>query len=610
MVVRHLFNASLIPALAMILAILLLLGATSLHANEVSAALNKNVVTENEIVQLTVRADFSDTGTGPDFSPLKRDFDILSQSQNSQFSFNLGTNKALSFWVVTLKPKAVGNFQIPSIKVGNETSNPLYLEVKPARQMTDTNGNPLVRLEFKTDTLQPYVQQQVKLTLELFSAAPLQNTKLSTPNHPNLLIERLSDDQIRYEDINGTSYQVLTREYIAFPQRSGSVQLNNQTVDAILSTSSGRRAITVKSSTIDLDVLPIPASYGNTNWLPTDALAIKSQLTTSLDTPRVGDTLNWTIDISAHGVLGEQLPTINFDSTRAYKLYPTPPKFDTRKSSAGVTGRESINIEVVPTEAGTLTLPKVEVIYWDPTERAVKSVSAMTNTMEIAALPSIAATEISSAPQTPTPEPSQTIDNNEKTSEPVAPISLKKPNKVTEPSVPSDAEPAKLNVVLETQQSTPIPWVTILAIALIVMGTTGLLILLRRQRQHPRSETDEQVPTLQEFAPLTSQDESSAFNQLLNGCRNNDLSTLRLNLLEWARHRWGSDSIRGVEDIKRLANNPRLTQLLMEAELVMYSDTASTQWNGEALANTLEEYATGQKKPSQASQLKTLYPNF
>ncbi|MEC8484437.1 MAG: BatD family protein, partial [Pseudomonadota bacterium] len=78
-------------------------------ADQVTAALDKNTVTENEVVQLTIRTDFANTGNGPDLSSLKRDFDIVSQSQNSQFSFNLGTNQALNFWVVTLIPKAVGN---------------------------------------------------------------------------------------------------------------------------------------------------------------------------------------------------------------------------------------------------------------------------------------------------------------------------------------------------------------------------------------------------------------------------------------------------------------------------------------------------------------------
>ena len=612
MVVRHQPYPKHLSVLTLLMLLAVSFWSSFTHADQVSAALDKTTVAENEIVKLTVRADFSDTGSGPDLSGLKRDFEVLSKSQNSQFSFNLGTNQALSFWVVSLKPKAVGNFQIPPIPVGDLASEPLYLEVKPARQMMDNNGNPLVMMQFKTDELQPYVQQQVILTLELYSAATLQNAQVSTPNHPNLLIERLSDDQIRYEEINGTSYQVLTREYIAFPQRSGPLELANQTVEGTLNTQSGRRIVNVKSAPLTLDVLPIPASYGNTNWLPSNAVAVKSQINSTLSDPRVGDTLNWNISISAQGVLGEQLPTLSFDSTRAYKLYPTSPNFSSNKSSAGVMGRESIDIEVVPTEAGTLTLPPVTVTYWDPTDRSIKTVTANANTIDIAPLPNAGTTASGSSATPVQPSSNEPIDQVTSSApaqpQSVAPISLAKTAKPETNDTPL-SQPAPLEVVLEEQQ-TGNSWVKVIAAGLISVGLIGLVSALLWKRFKRPANNENVVPTLQEFAPLSSNDEQSAFEQLLMGCRANDLSTLRLNLLEWARHRWGDNTIRGVEDIKRLANNPRLTQLLMEAELVMYSEAASSTWNGQSLADVLEEYATGNAKPSQASQLKTLYPNF
>lgn len=607
------------PSLAKVVIYLLttitaLIITNSVYADQVTAALDKNVVTEDEIVQLTIRTDFTNTGNGPDLSVLKRDFDILSRSQNSQFSFNLGTNQALNFWVVTLMPKAVGNFQIPSIQVGDKASEPLYLEVKPAQQMMDRNGNPLVMLKFHADTLEPYVQQQVLLTLDLYTAVTLQNASISTPNHPNLLTERLMDDQMRYETIDGTSYQVMTREYVAFPQRNGIIELNNQNIEAIVTTTRGARKINVKSTPITLNALPIPASYGNSNWLPTEAVAVRSNLSNTVSNPRVGDTLIWEIDITAQGVLGEQLPTLNFASTRAYKLYPTSPTYDTNKSITGVSGHESMRIEVVPTQAGPLELPAVEVTYWDPVARAVKTARAKAPTIEVAPLPSSGSGEsndqqANSTPNTPVLSNNATELPPQPTS--VAPISLAKPQTQSTQTPDSTEEPASLNVVIESNNEDNSSWKAILAALMISMGVIGFGSWLWLKRKSKAGQkTSDDVPTLQEFAPLSSGDENSAYQQLLTSCQNNDLSTLRLNLLEWARHRWGDNTIHGVDDIKRLADSPHLTQLLMEAELVMYSPSASSQWNGTALADALDEYVTGQPKPSQASQLKTLYPNF
>lgn len=608
-------NSSLLPrALQWTLALLLTLCFVgSVYADQVTAALDKNVVAENEVVQLTIRTDFTNTGNGPDLSALKRDFDIVSRSQNSQFSFNLGTNQALNFWVVTLMPKAVGNFQIPPIQVGDKASEPLSLEVKPAQQMMDRNGNPLVMLKFSADKKELYVQQQVLITLELYTAVALQNANLSTPNHPNLLTERLIDDQMRYEEIDGTSYQIMTREYVAFPQRSGVIELNNQSVEALVNTRNGARKINIKSLPITLNVLPIPASYGNSNWLPTDAVAVKSNLSNPLNNPRVGDTLIWEIDITAQGVLGEQLPTLNFASTRAYKLYPSSPTFETSKSISGVSGHESMRIEVVPTQSGPLELPIVEVNYWDPITRSVKTASAKAYVIDIAPLPGAEDSQISSS-STNTVENTNDIGNLPPQPKSVAPISLAKPKSSAQPNISettNNNDLPHLEVVVQSEDSGN-SWKGLLAATLISIALVGLAVWfwLRRKSTNSGKSDANEVPILEEFAPLSSGNETLAYQVLVSGCRDNNLVTLRLNLLEWARHRWGDNAIRGVDDIKRLANNQHLTQLLMEAELVMYSPAAATQWDGNALADALEEYVTGQAKPSQASQLKTLYPNF
>ncbi|MEL0615151.1 hypothetical protein V6242_18655, partial [Marinomonas arenicola] len=49
------------------------------HAESVVSSLDNNNVAENQVVQLTLRADFNNTGKGPDLSALKKNFDVLGQ---------------------------------------------------------------------------------------------------------------------------------------------------------------------------------------------------------------------------------------------------------------------------------------------------------------------------------------------------------------------------------------------------------------------------------------------------------------------------------------------------------------------------------------------------
>lgn len=575
-----------------------------LHAASVTASLSKDVTTENEVVQLTLRADFSNTGNGPDLTPLQRDFDVLGKSQNSQFSFNLGTSTALNFWVVSLMPKSVGTVEIPPIKIGDHESQPIRLTVKSSPQLLDENGNPPVIMKTEVSEIEPYLQQEIILSVELYTSVALQNANRSRPSHPDLVIERLIDDQVNYQTINGTQYQVITREYLAFPQRSGALTISPQIVQAMINTSTGRRMIKVQSEPLNLQVLPIPASYSSDVWLPSSDVTVSTKIEKTNDAPRIGDTLIWTIDIKAKGALPEQIPTLDFNSTRNYKLYPKPPQFNNQKTANGVTGNQTISVEVVPTEEGTLSLPDINIAYWDTEKRAISNANASTADITIGPLPNS-----SSATNKTTTDSTET--NRRTISEPlpaqprsVAPISLaKKP--VEKINAPNDIQIAinHSDDGLSLRQYL-IAGLLTLAICMLCLY---LAIWLKKKKSLPKTEPS--IPTLQEFAPLSSQDEQSAYIALLESCQTSNLTTLRPCLLEWARHRWGDSEIYSVDDIKRLTS-VQVTQLLMEAELMLYSNNPTHEWNGEPLADALEEYTSGQEKPSQESQLKTLYPNF
>lgn len=575
-----------------------------LHAASVTASLDKDVAIENTVVKLTLRADFSDTGDGPDLTPLHRDFDVLGKSQNGKFGFNLGTSTTLNFWVISLRPKSVGTVEIPPIKIGDYESQPIRLTVTSSPQLLDGNGNPPVIIKTEVSEIEPYLQQEVILSVELYTSVALQNANRSTPSHPDLVIERLVDDQVNYQTINGTQYQVITREYLAFPQRSGILTIPSQTIQAMINTSTGRRMIKVQSEPLNLQVLPIPASYSSDVWLPSSNVTVSTKLEKTSDAPRVGDTLIWTIDIKAKGALPEQISTLDFNSTRNYKLYPKPPQFSNQKTSDGITGSQTISVEVVPTEEGTLSLPDINITYWDTEKRAMSNASTSTEGMTIAPLPNTS-DAIDKAIKNDSEANKKTI------SEPlpaqprsVAPISLaKKPIEKT--TAPNDIE-----ITINTSDA-GLSWrhyliAGLLAITIFMLGL-WLAIWFKNKKSLP--EVEPSVPTLQEFAPLSTQDEQGAYTALLESCQQNSLTTLRPCLLEWARHRWGDNEIHSVDDIKRLTS-VQVTQLLMEAELMLYSNNPTHEWQGEPLAEALEEYTSGQEKPSQESQLKTLYPNL
>ena len=585
--------------LPLLLSLIIIFFSQLTSAASVTATLDKQVIYENDVVQLTIRTDFPETGQGPDLSSLKRDFDILSQSQNSQFRFNLGTSQSLSFWVISLMPKSTGDFVIPAIRVGNLESQPIKLMVKTAQQLLDENGNPPVIIDLEVSQEQPYLQQELIISLKLYSAFALQNANISTPNHPNLVTERLADDQIHYQEVNGTQYQVITRDYLAFPQQSGKLEIPPQKISAMINTNLGRRLIKAQSKAISLEVLPIPASYPSDDWLP----ATKVNLLTTLsptESVKVGDTLIWQIDAFAEGALPEQMPAFAYPSTRDYKLYPQPAKFNSRKSDIGITGEQSIQIEVVPTAPGKLVLPEVEIIYWNTKTRQLERTYAVPPIVEVTGLAINDSAQDSQTRKLLAPQTGS-----------VAPISLAKPKEDDKTNLEEPLAGAVDLTVTDGGQGWNLTTILIAIFSLIAIATLiSAVRLIMKKRKGLINQTEEDVPTLQVFAPLNTQDEKSAYQELIYACKSHDLQSLRGKSLEWARHRWGEDKINGLDDIKRLSESSTLSQLLMEAELIMYSNTAATDWDGNDLADALEEFYSGEAKPSQSSKLKTLYPNF
>jgi hypothetical protein len=260
---------------------------------------------------------------------------------------------------------------------------------------------------------------------------------------------------------------------------------------------------------------------------------------------------------------------------------------------------------VVPTEQGTLTLPDINVTYWDTETRTISTASASTKGIEIESLPSTSskANDTTTNKQTiGEPLPAQTRS--------VAPISLaKKPIEKTTPPTQTTPENGLDLEVLQSEDGLSLRHYLIAGLLLLAASMLSIWAALWFKRKKAQPDISYQVPTLQEFAPLSTSDEQSAYKALIECCQQNNLHSLRPNLLEWARHRWGDNEIRSVDDIKRLTS-VQVTQLLMEAELMLYSNNPAHEWQGEPLADALEEYTSGQAKPSQASQLKTLYPNF
>ncbi|MDQ6978350.1 MAG: BatD family protein, partial [Ghiorsea sp.] len=378
---------------------------------EVSASLNQYIVPYGESVRLTVTAK-GDVDGEPNVAVLRDVFDILSQSQSSNFSMINGSISRSKTWDYNLMPKQDGMIQVPAIAVGNEKTQALMLRVLDnSQQNQSTDKVRDIWLEAELDKTQVYVQAQVVLTIKLIRSVNLSQAELSEPDIQGTVVERLGEDKNYEAVVSGRRVIVSERKYAIFPQHSGELTIPAIRFDGVISDSRSMftqgRAKRVRSKPMTLHVLPKPASWDKHQlWMPAQAVELEEILPDgTLPEYKVGEPFTRTIELRAQGLTSAQLPSLlqGIDVT-GFKLYPDQPELSQGKNSQGLVGVRREKVAMIPTHAGTLRLPEIRVTWWNTETKKVQS--AVIAAREIEVLPT-AQGSISQIPAIPSSVTSQ-----------------------------------------------------------------------------------------------------------------------------------------------------------------------------------------------------------
>ena len=128
----------------------------------VTATVDRNTVSEFDLLTLTIRVSGGEPDRAPDFSAISRDFDIINTQtqQSSSISFINGrqTSSVRVDYVLTLRAKRLGRLSIPPIRVGNEVTSAIPIQSVPRSVAETRRMNQQVFFETSVDTKNTYVQ--------------------------------------------------------------------------------------------------------------------------------------------------------------------------------------------------------------------------------------------------------------------------------------------------------------------------------------------------------------------------------------------------------------------------------------------------------------------
>lgn len=547
-----------------------------------TVSVDRNPVAMDESFTLILTSDTSVDGE-PDFSWLEREFEVVNQQQSSNFSMINGDVSRTITWRLTLLAKNSGSFVLPPIRVGDQQSNRLTLQVKERAAISTTpdgaaNSEGLfVQVEAEEGAL--YVQQQMLYTIKLFLAhdAGLNIANGSTLSEPEIasgeaVIKRLGEDSNYQTVLNGKAYSVIERHYAIYPQQSGVLTIKPILFDGRMVTTTSRRQSIfdsmqqrsqikrVTSKGVSREVKAIPAEYTAQQWLPAKSVQLVEEWPEQQGLV-VGEPVTRTLALIVDGITSAQLPTFNSVTPSVVKSYPDQPLLKETESPQGVTALRQEKIALVASAPGQLTLPAIEVPWWN-TE---------TGKQEVARLP---ARELS-------------VKAAEGTTQPIPPTAsvVTKPEPLV--AAPSEPPPVATGNVRRWQ-----------GVALVMaIGWLITLLLWWRGRAHGSVKPVDKSVEIETIR--------AARKRVKEACHNNDAAAAKEALIAWAESRWPQTRPASLGDLAQRVSAD-LAATINELSHTLYSE-AKGEWRGDKL---WQAFKTEQSESGAKQEVSDLAPLF
>ncbi|MCP4471881.1 MAG: protein BatD [Gammaproteobacteria bacterium] len=399
--------------------ILLLWGGLQPAVAEVKVTIDRNPVQVNESFQMVFSLDQS-PDSAPDFSVLQQHFLVLGNNRSNSISIINGEYQRSVKWSLQLMARQVGEFVIPAIRFGAESSEPFQVTVKPSTLASVPHDQHL--LEMVVDKPEAYVQSQVIVTLRLLSATDLSAYQFGEIPAEDLdvVVEALGDVRQYQTRIADRSYLVLEKQYALFPQRSGQLIIPPVLADVRLRSrsridpfQSGGEILRFRSQPLVIDVTPAPAGFSGDYWLPADRVELREQWPGDLSALVAGEPVTRSLTLIADGLTAVQLPELELPAIDGIKQYPDQPVLENSHNNKGISAQRVQKVALIPGAAGVYRLPEISVDWWNRATGKMETATIPARELQVAAAAASAtATETSIAPPPVSAPAAQAVAGN------------------------------------------------------------------------------------------------------------------------------------------------------------------------------------------------------
>lgn len=561
---------------------LLMITGLNVYAGNLTASVDRDVLGLEETFTLVLRYD-EQINTTPDYELLRKDFDILNTQSGTQMSIINGSMEASTEWKIALAPKRIGKLLIPSFTIDGAISDAIEITIE-GKSRSPKNADNNVTVEVETSKDSSYVQEQIIVTLRLYTTVGLNGVELQPLQVKDALVVNIDEKQYQTK-INGRPGAVVETRYAVFPQQSGELIIPSMLYQ--VSVNSGQRdlwdrfygnnqnnILRLRTDEQRINVLPAPATTHSGEWLPALNVSLSEHWSTSIDSLKAGEPITRSITIKADGLTAGQISPLQLAPIDGLTFYNDQAQTDDQKSTNGVEGSRIETIAIVPTKAGHFTLPEVKVNWWD----------TRTNSMRTASLPAVSLTvglgdmsQLQPPPITTTEAPTSVDINTDL----------------------SSIQPQQTLV----QEKVPL-WLYITNLLTLIAAAFFAVLFWQHKRELAAIYTTNKYE-----ADELNQSENTAWNNVKRALTDKQPTVLRKALISWSQIYWKNESITSLQAIAEQAQSSALADELRKLDEAMFSAQSAAP-DTEALLQLLANMRKNkQKKAADNTKLRPLYKN-
>lgn len=365
-------------------------------AAAITAEVSGDVQPLGKMFTLILTAD-ENVSSSPDLSVLNQNFKVYSTSVSRQNYIINGKSSATTVWQIGLIALNAGEQEIPAIKVGNDSSNPLKITVTDGvvEDYVSKNAPQKERgYKLQAEVINPdkpyYVQQQINYEVVLTDDGSIMsgNPQFADTNSEWIIVS-LGNPQISMtKDQNGKTVRNVSFKYALFPQKSGNLHMpevwfegyakgnggtlnelfNNNIFDLAINTPSLfglETPVSLKANSQAINILPVPADYSGKWWLPAQKVELAADWIGEKPEFKAGEAVSRLITLKAIGVTENQLPEINFKPEEGIKQYPEQPLRQGKLAGGTPIAEQTVVNVYVPEKSGKLILPEIAVDWYN-----------------------------------------------------------------------------------------------------------------------------------------------------------------------------------------------------------------------------------------------------